>query len=384
MKLQHTKLLVAGLAVTVVLAIAVAASADTIVVKPDTLVDTGWVLATQAATPGGSPHPKFVMGPGTAPEGIGSFRFDTEQITGVDPLQKIYLGTNNYSGVALKDITSFKYYTYLNRRAFGGGGGWPDGQPPMIEIITDKGSESTDQRRFVFKPWGWWGGHDVAGGTWQEWDLMADYASPRWQMIGPNVGTNVFGNWSWVKSRYLGDMRFSTPNVGEYTADPVAGKHYNQSGTSISIKVGSGKANDNMFNQDALTWEYKAWWRESCWIDAYADKLVIGVNGVETVYDFEGGTGMTVAIGTGAARDNIIAAAKDNFYFVVFGKVMDNPAPTGSEFYLEDGSGKKIRVIAQNGAMPGEYWRAQGTLEWNDSVNRYDLRSSTFDIYPLN
>ncbi len=297
------------------------------------------------------PRWKFtVSGAGAAPMGLGAFHFFTEVLTGVDPLEKIYLGTNDFSGVALNSVTSFKYYTYLHSRNYDGGGGWPDGQPPMIEIITDKGSQSTDQRRFVFKPWGWWGGHDLAKDTWQEWDLMAEYASPRWQMVGSNASTDVIGNWSWVKTKYLGDMLFSTPNVGEYTGDPVGGKHANQSGTSISIKVGSGRAQDWMINPGLvpIAFEYKAWWRESCGIDAYADKLVIGINGVETVYDFEPKmlTAAPVAITPGSCRDSIIGAAKDT----VICRVWQGVGVSASYLIgvLSEMERKKIKVIAKD------------------------------------
>jgi hypothetical protein len=139
-----------------------------------------------------------------------------------------------------------------------------------------------------------------------------------------------------------------------------------------------------MLNRSIMAWEQKPWWKESCGIDAYADKLVIGINGVETVYDFERGNAMVVAVTPSAVRDHIMVSGANNFFFVVFGKVLADPAPNGSEFYLDDGSGKKIKVIAQNAVIPGEYWRAQGTLEWNSDVQRYDLLSSPFDISPLN
>lgn len=383
--------LLAAVVVAIAFSSCVSIAEPTVVtVTPDTMAATGWILATQAANPGGSPHPSFRMaGPGLTPAGTGSFHFDTEQITGVDPIQKIYLGTNNYSGVALSQITTFKYYTYLDRRGYDGAGGSPDGQPPIVEIITDSGRDATtvQQRRFVFRPWGWWGGHNVAKNTWQEWDMMADLTPDRWQMVGSNASTNVSGDWSWVKTRYTanGPMTFSTPLVGDYRDYYTDFKYGNQSGTSISIRVGATKASDYLFNQDTMKWVLDGGaWRESCWISGYADKLVIGVDGVETVYDFEKGTAMVLGIGSGACRDSIMAAASQNFFFAVFGQVLADPAPTTTDFYLDDGSGKKIRVIAPNQPTPGDYVRAKGTLEWNSSVSRYDLKSAFYDVVTLN
>jgi hypothetical protein len=369
------------MAVVAVIALACGASAATTTVKVTPQDMSGWVLGTQEAN-NGAPIPEFVMaGPGEGPAGSGCFRFFTDVLDGYDPLEKIYLGTNNHSGVALNDITSFKYYTYLHSRGYDGVSGWPDGQPPIIEIITDSGA-STQQRRFVFKPWGWWGGHNVAKDTWQEWDLMADMTPDRWQMLGTNATTNCSGDWTWVKGRYssTGPMHFATPVVGDYLDywdDDF--KYANQSGTSISIRVGSGRAQDWMFNQDLGQWQQQAWWRESCGIDAYADKLVIGINGEETVYDF-GNDAMTVGIGTGACRDHIMVVGKKNFFFAVFGKVLADPAPTGTEFYLDDGTGKKIKVMATNAAEPDQYYRAKGTLQWNAGTSRYDLMSSPYNI----
>jgi hypothetical protein len=403
MRPKQTKTWMAGIAAIALVCCAVTASADTTTVRvtPDSLVTpgspSGWVLATQNAIDG-DPIAGFRMaGPGQTPEGSGCFHFFTDILDGADPLEKIYLGTNNHSTVSLADITSFKYYTYLHARDYDGGGGSPDGQPPIVEIITDSGP-STQQRRFVFKPWGWWGGRHVAKDTWQEWDMMiADEGTHNhWEML-QNDNTNCRGDWAWLKNRYgsVSPMHFATPAVGDYMqgyVDKNSGDYrfMNQSGTSISIRVGSGQTllegAHAFWNPDTQTWITPrwAWWRESCGIDAYADKLVIGVNGVENVYDFERGTAMTVGIGTGACRDPIIATAKDNFFFAVFGKVLADPGPTGSEFYLDDGSGKKIKVITTNSAQQDQYYRAKGTLEWNSGASRYDLRSSVFDICCLN
>lgn len=365
-------LMMAAAVFSAVVAVSCAAVAD-VVVSPGNM--NGWVVGTQSAD-GGSPIWRFTIG-GAQPaiSGNGAFYFFTDVLTGADPIEKIYLGTNNHSGVSVRDITSFKYYTYVKSRRYDGEGGWPDGQPPMIELITDSGT-SSQQRRFVYKPWGWWGGHNVLKGEWQEWDLMAG-DSAKWQMLGTD-STNCFGNWNWLINRYgsvASPMRLATPNVGDYRAgyDPSF-KYSNQSGTSLSIKVGSGKAIDKMINQDTGVYETgKAWWRESCGIDAYADKLVIGINGVETVYDFEPDLlpVSPVGINPSSCRDKIIGLARDKCFFVVFGKVMDNPS--GSEFFLDDGGGKKIKVIAPNGVEAGQYWRAKGYLRWDPNAARNDL-----------
>jgi hypothetical protein len=406
-----------GLMVIVALLLAAAAGADTVVVKPGDL--HGWVPVTQTTSCNESPVGDFRMaGPGTAPAGTGSFHFFTHPWDPCDltpeptpyALEKIYLGTNNHSGVRLDEITSFRYYTYVHSRHFGPSG-QPNGQPPEIELITDitnAGEEVWQQRVFVYKPWGWAGNHHVQKDAWDEWDLMqTGEPHNHWELLD-NYTTNCRGDWDWVVARYPEGTEeghetsphcLATPAVGDFTEGytrpgppPVTDWRYaNQSGTSISIKVGSGKTwsmlNQNppcaFWDPDTQSWLTEwAWWRESCGIDAYADRLVIGINGVETVYDFERGTALTVGIKPSVSYDAINGIAKDNFFFVAFGKVAGDPwGPTGTEFYLEDGTaGKMIKVVAQNGAEAGQYLRAKGTLEYDSSTQRYDLYSTVYDV----
>lgn len=240
------------------------APAGAVVVWPGDL--QGWVFATRQGTSSTPPTAQFVNGPGTTPAGSGSFQMRTGY-SDTDPISKVYLGTNNHSGVPLANITSFKYYTYVTNRDYA------DGQPPMIELITDSGS-SAQQRRFWFLPWGPNGNQNVQLNVWQEWDLMD--ANGRWELVGTS-SSNYFGNWTWVVGRYPG-AKLATPYVGDYVDPLVNLQLANQTGTSLSVKIGAGKAQDS---------RYGAWWRTSSSINGFVDLLVIGVDGVDYVYDFE-------------------------------------------------------------------------------------------------
>lgn len=256
------------LAALVTLAAAGGASASTVVVYPGDM--DGWSIATRQGTAANPPIAEMVNGVGTPPSGTGSLRM-LNYYSDTDPISKIYAGTNNHSGTALADITSLTVWTYVASRDY------PEGQPPMIELITNSGA-STQQRVFWFYPWGKNGDQNVQFNTWQQWDLMS--STSYWEMLQTG-STNYFGNWSWVVNRYPG-AKLATPQVGDY-ADGykiIDGVYYlcNQTGTSLSLKLGAGKA------QDA---RYGAWWRTSSGINAWADMLTIGVGGVETVYDFE-------------------------------------------------------------------------------------------------
>lgn len=312
---------------------------------------TGWVVGMQDDDVNNeAPQWHMVVGTGASPPaGLGSFYFYTTY-KDADPLQKVYLGTNNHNGVALADIVTFKYYTYLQNRDYGASG-TPLGQPPMLELITDSGA-TTQRRRFVYKPYGPTGNNNAQLNVWQEWDLMAP--GGRWELLQTG-STNYFGNWDWLKIRYTGGdkgMRIQSPLVGDYkdgvpVVDGIT-QALNQSGTSISIKVGSGQAQDS---------RYPAWWRESCGVKGMTDKLVIGIsdgqgNVNEYVYDFEPFSRAPVATSNRSAIDAVADAASADFPFVVCGKVLTTGYSAGQYFTVDDGSGMPIRIWAVGHDIP--------------------------------
>ena len=338
---------VAGIAVLV--AAACAATADTVVVRPGETND--WVTATHQGTATTAPLAEFIAG-AEAPVGDGFLHMQTHY-SDSDVLSKVYFGTNILSGIELSRITSLKYATFVRYRGYDNVEGSPDGQPPMVEITTDSGTTAPQGRMFVYKTWGPWGESlsRVAMNTWQEWDLMA--TDGRWELLQTG-SSNYYGNWDWVKTRYTtaGPMSFRTPEVGHYY-DGTAIHWANETGTSLSVKIGSGKASDS---------RYGPWWRESASIDAFVDKITIGIDGVETTYDLEPPVIRTVVIRGANTQQAIINDAKQNFKFTVFGEVID------TDYYsyvtLDDGSNRTVKVLAANLVVaPGTYVRATGVLD---------------------
>jgi hypothetical protein len=341
----------------IICAVASAGLAQTVVVRPNEMGN--WVLAARQGTGAAAPVGEFLTLAGS-PAGEGACHIETFY-SDTDPLSKIYLGTNDHSGVLLSSITSLKYSTYVIYRGYGGEGS-PDGQPPMIELITDSGSAAgvdyPQQRRFVYKPWGQYGENaaKIALNTWQEWDLMASDGC--WNVV--NDGRAAYsGNWDWLKNLYRpGTMKIATPVVGDYVDSYDAEwRLANQSGTGLSIKIGSGKAFER---QDDGHHNY--WWKESASIDGYVDKLTIGISGVETTYDLEPPVIRTVVIRGANTQQAIINDAKQNFKFTVFGEVID------TDYYsfvtLDDGSNRTVKVLAANLVVaPGTYVRATGVLD---------------------
>jgi len=252
-----------------------AALADVVVVNDANYSSLGWVAANEQ---GGAASPAvidFQPGMGTPPAGSGSLHLQTKYDDS-DRLQKVYFGTNNYSGISLSSITSLKVWTYLRYRDYS------TGLPPIIELITDSGS-SAQQRRYWYVP----NQSAIVLNTWQEWDLMASgTTNGTWMLMGTS-STNYKGDWNWVVGRYVGS-KLQTPYVGDFV-DPLNAQLQiaNQSGTSISFKIGAGYAVLSPTDASRYNNGDTAWWKTSCSINGYVDKFVIGVSGVETVYDFE-------------------------------------------------------------------------------------------------
>jgi len=146
---------VLALTVSISLSLASPAGAERYVVSPANM--QGWVIGIQQGVNGGwdppyvpqpaeMPIADFVYGPGQPPAGDGSLHMQVFYSDN-DPLSKVYIGTNAFSGIELKRITKLKYCTYVQYRDY------DRSMPPMVELITDSGI-TVQQRRFWFYPWG--------------------------------------------------------------------------------------------------------------------------------------------------------------------------------------------------------------------------------------
>jgi len=249
------------------------ASASAVVVNDANYASLGFVAAIEQ---GGASKPAvidFVPEMAPAPAGVGSLHLQTKY-DDTDQLQKVYFGTNNYSGTALSNITSLKISTFLRYREYS------TGLPPIVELTTFSGAQ---QRRWWYVP----NTSAIQQNVWQEWDLMASGTTNGQWMLMNSSSTNYKGDWAWLNTRYASPV-LATPNVGDYTTPYSADyKFSNQSGTSISFKIGAGKASISGTEASMYNNGDGAWWKTSCSINGYVDKFVIGVGGVETVYDFE-------------------------------------------------------------------------------------------------
>lgn len=358
------------MAAAVLFALSVCAQAVTVesTIRPNNM--NGWTFALQNST-SGYPVGEFTnLGMGTPPMGTGALHVVTENpALPADYLQKVYLGTNRHTGLPLKNITKFKYYTYLHSRAWDGTI-QPGGQPPVVEIVTDSGTTG-QQRIFQYQPYGWDGtaASHVAFDTWQEWDLLAaNDGHYHWGMVYWVDSGNIWGDWNWVCNRYGTSeqpMKLATPNVGDVLAGYDENLHVsNQAGSSLCVKVGAAKAGYKTYDP-LLRIRISPWpqFHESAGIDGYADKLVIEADGVEYIYNFESEKAPAVAITGKAAKDAVANSAKGQYAFVVCGKVVMDPWPEPDKFWINDGSGDLIQVNAPVQTMPNQIWRAEGYLD---------------------
>ena len=243
-------------------AAAAPASAETIVVKPSTLTATGWKTAIQAPE-GKTAAYKFVKGLGTPPAGSGSLNMRVSSAD-TDPLPKVYMGTNNFSGVKLAKITQFRLWICPRWNDYRGA------QPATVELAATDGGNT---RLFTFLPWGIEPSGYFGRRKWREHDLMK--AGGAWELTNVDVAKRK-GDWQWVLSNYA-DSWIATPPAADW-------EHGTLPGTGVNIKIGAGKA--------VGPTEGRAWWRESCGCNAYVDRLTIGYlndAGQEVVktYDFE-------------------------------------------------------------------------------------------------
>jgi hypothetical protein len=134
----------------------------------------------------------FVNGPGTAPEGTGSFQLATS--SGAD---KIGLYTGNQGGTFLSDISSLNYCTYRDPSSDVTGH-----LLPSIQIGVAGFSDGTPFATLVFEPV-YQPGPSVVEGSWQCWNAFSGGDAIWWatkNIPGAPVAFNSFVPWSTIAS----------------------------------------------------------------------------------------------------------------------------------------------------------------------------------------
>lgn len=223
-------------------------AATVITVKPSAL--NGWGFLEEVATGTGS----FVNGPATPPLGTGSTRLT------VDATGRMILGTQTYAGTRLDQITRLQYSTYRSSADVG--------NILAISLQFDIDYDLTDantawQGRLVFEPY---------------------------QTVGGTVGQNSWQTWN--------------PLTGKWWASGAPGNSLcPQSSPCTYTEVLTNWPNTGLRSNNGFLW-FKAGGPWSSGFDGNVDAFTIGVNGVETTYDFEPETLCTTTCYVNAATGN--------------------------------------------------------------------------------
>lgn len=211
------------------LALGVTLATTTVVVNPGNMQD--WFFQIETGTDGAG---EMVNGPGVPPLGSGSARLATN-----DAATGVIIALPGFKGVRLDEITKLEYSTY---RSAGGPAQGISLQFNIDNDLTD--GDNTWKGRLVFEAYY---SEPVLTGTWQTWNPMTQ---GRWWGTGAAIAAQCSQGSPCTWNQVL-------------TYFPNAGIHNTSGG--VGFKAGSNWAG----------------------FDGNVDAFTIGINGVETTYDFE-------------------------------------------------------------------------------------------------
>lgn len=346
--------------------------AATVVVKPGQMC--GWVSAVKTSTDGAVQPSAEFRNDQTTPS-VGAF-YATTGSGQTDPGQ-VWIGTNRYAGVYLRDITKLEYTTYTPYC-----GDVPNSvvsEPIQLQLAVKK--DSSLFRFLMYRPWGLGrppGGDPSDQTNFDKWQTFDCLTQGVW--FDP-LGSNWSGTWSQLLARYPNAV-LTTPCAGSgfqwpiYSACVNTNKFVTGTGTSLNFEVGA---------RASTTTYLTNWYKESVNFRGLVDSVTVGAKDAnnkisETTWDFDAGQPQRTAfISNGATMDPIVDAAQHNFKFAVLGSVDSVLSPDWSRFTISDNSGKLVAIWAPG--SPASYHdcvRARGTLD--NSTNPPTLISSAGDV----
>ncbi|HEX4745933.1 MAG TPA: right-handed parallel beta-helix repeat-containing protein [Gaiellaceae bacterium] len=306
-----TAAVVSAVALLALLVSGAAAATTTVVVTATT---PGWIGLQETATASGA----FVSGPGTAPLGAGSYRFDTSGVPGGGFL----LAGDVQQGVRLSEIDAIDLATFTRS-----GVGLNANVVPSVQIGWDPDLDDVDLS---------WKGRLVGfynpaptPDVWTAWDTLNDFdwyftqASGDPDLIGC-VGIANACSWSDIAAAYPD----GGVSLGEFSPGVPIG--------FLGVKAGSGTGTT----------------------ETYADAFTIVVDGDDTVYNFEPGGACSTS--TSGTTITLLADCTVTSSFVI---------PDG---FTLDGDGNAL--IAQDpGAGPGQQFRGAVVKNGGSTAHVTDL-----------
>jgi hypothetical protein len=335
--------------------------------------------------------------PGPAP--IGHFYLQDGYTYDTAGEGQSWLGTNDYAGVRISNITTLKYWGWLERRGpefqeycvepectgsnqqFGPKW-WPTQPPKPILLIDKDGTGSgTALRMLMYRPWDFVGPDDGRYlRKWREYDCLYGEDVGVWYVVWDNTDLPAFtGLWSDILDWYPNATIASQAQI----PDPANSKNNSAVDAGVNIELGALAT----YNSDMDPWAipgYK-WWQEGYNAKGAVDLITIGVSGSETTYNFDSTSYVYRTLGTsnmgltGATfnyckfdppssseytcwRAAVQRAAQYNYVkFVTWGRVCYDPAPDSGTFWIDDGTGKNIQCYCYgNTVAEGDLLRVAG------------------------
>ncbi|MDH7603125.1 MAG: hypothetical protein QHI38_13375, partial [Armatimonadota bacterium] len=312
--------------VLVFLSAAWAVSADVIVVDPNNMGN--WVVWQKDAVNGGTKYEFANLAPMGSVIGRGAFYAKTGRGGYVSATSggQVWLGTDQFAGVRLADITKLEYstYTYICGNNPAPSKNDYVRQPIQLQIVVQL-SPGGSYGYLMHRPWGMIGKSDANPSRmerWQTWNAIAPDAE--WYLAFSS-SSGICGTWQDILAAYPDAVIATPPSYSEpwKWAPP-----FTPTGCSLNFEVGARKrSNAIVFCLNP----YNEWWKESEDFRGYIDKFTIeAVNTSdpqnpitiipETTFDFEGSdpTTRTVFMTNRSAWDTTISVNRDEDYMFKF------------------------------------------------------------------
>lgn len=340
-----------------------------------------------------------------------------------------WLGTNDYNGTPLADITKLEYSVFMYRR-----GCEPSvehahyaSQPFQIQIVTK--TNTGNYRYLMYRPWGMsreqphgseggektmvWRTHDaVLVGTWYE----------AWTQTRYEDGDGTSG-WDKVLAAFPGAVIEAVSGIGD-TWPPTGAYCPTPTGCSLNFVLGARANSWNPYANDDPPGAGDAWWRESYNCEGSMDNFTIGIRQpdgsvVETTYDFDvplpflltgshnySGPMPVYGMNNRALIDNPYRtwwiplnsatdpdwmkwsiANRNSAYEQIWGVVLFDNAYNMMDgvFSLDDGSGIPVRVHSPGCyVVPGEFYSLRGTYSppYNYPIDNYGTATYPKTFHP--
>jgi hypothetical protein len=195
-----------------------------------------------------TPQQDNQAGPQRAPFGSGSHHITINEYTSQTELYR----TDAYDGTPLAQLSRLEYSSFARAQD---PSTQPDRQPTYLRLTVDSDGDTTPDDSLFFIPANNGGQHAVVNGEWQSWDVDAGQLSVNGDS-GPG-GTVTL-------AQYVSDH----PN-----ATLVNNADGSAMGGSIALVTGCGMGGNTDSQRNG---------------DYFVDRLVVGVNDSDTLYDFEG------------------------------------------------------------------------------------------------